>query len=219
MNAGVNGGAFGRSPSRRALGSPRSVSGRLASPVCCPESVQVVSPCRATYVLGSLTGPKTLADDSLSHALNPLERLQGPCRRNPEPRRGRRGPYGARGCSRSIGCRCHGRCDEASAMDIRHVPSDEAPIVRTRVIPERSVSPYSHRGTMSLSRNAAVESREHVERSSRGHRPYDSLIERPSEQTVTRVTSSASTSPQSRRKWCSSAREEPRDLRGKTSGS
>ena len=36
-----------RCPSWRALRSPRSVNGRSVLPVCWPETVQAVSPCRA----------------------------------------------------------------------------------------------------------------------------------------------------------------------------
>src|SRR5262249_41274176 len=39
---------FNRSPRRRALRSPRSVSGKSVIPVCWPERLQAVSPCRAT---------------------------------------------------------------------------------------------------------------------------------------------------------------------------
>ena len=38
---------FKRSPSRRALRSPRSVNGRSVSPVCWPERLHAVSPCLA----------------------------------------------------------------------------------------------------------------------------------------------------------------------------
>ena len=46
VNTRGNVSPFGRSPSRRVLHSPRSVSGRSVSPVCCPMTV-MTSPCAA----------------------------------------------------------------------------------------------------------------------------------------------------------------------------
>jgi hypothetical protein len=44
---------FRRSPSRRALRSPFEVNGKSVRPVCCPERLHAVSPCRARYTAGS----------------------------------------------------------------------------------------------------------------------------------------------------------------------
>src|SRR5262245_19224118 len=48
VNTLVKGSPFNRSPSRAALRSPPSVSGKSVIPVCWPERLQAVSPCRAT---------------------------------------------------------------------------------------------------------------------------------------------------------------------------
>src|SRR5215469_4816590 len=44
---------FNRSPSRRALRSPSGVRGKSVRPVCWPERVHAVFPCRAIYTTGS----------------------------------------------------------------------------------------------------------------------------------------------------------------------
>src|SRR5262249_36338072 len=59
-----------RSASRRALRSPRLVSGRSVRPVCWPESVHAVSPCRARYTMGSTSLIGSLlssSQDGLAH--------------------------------------------------------------------------------------------------------------------------------------------------------
>ena len=106
-------------------------------------------------------------------------------------------------------------------MDIRHVPLTrrQCPHVSNPGALGLSVLP---RRPMSLSRNAPVESREHVERSSRDHRPCDHLIERPvGTDRDARDELGFHFPSQSRRKWCSSAREEPPEEgeeRGQTHG-
>src|SRR5262249_39098407 len=119
VNTRANVSPFSRSPRRRALRSPRSVSGMSVSPVCCPVRVQAVSPCRARYVTGSVALIRPIP----LHSATTTGQCVAPRRvfardvpsRTGAPRTGRRRPYAecAR-CSRTIGCRRHGKCDEAS---------------------------------------------------------------------------------------------------------
>jgi hypothetical protein len=83
----------------------------------------------------------------LSHALHRAERVQRLCRREPEE-------VDVRTPSpRSVGCRRHGKCDGASAPDIRHVPRHRSPrtssssLVYTQLTLERSDCPHLAGGT------------------------------------------------------------------------
>jgi hypothetical protein len=76
----------------------------------------------------------------LSHALHRAERVQRLCRREPEE-------VDVRTPSpRSVGCRRHGKCDGASAPDIRHVPRHRPPRISSS-----SLVHATHAGALGLS--------------------------------------------------------------------
>jgi hypothetical protein len=121
VNTPANVSPFSRSPSRRALRSPRSVSGRSVRPVCCPVIVQAVSPCLATYVMGSGSLMDLRAVRCDSRVVRRVARRRASATNVPLRAGMRRNRNAVRTRSPTVavhtGCRCHDRSDETGAAN------------------------------------------------------------------------------------------------------